>query len=134
VPKYTAFVTITIITGLVIAGLAIYALITFPRSTFAIPVSFTVGADVVTMSFEQPFWADKVQIKVLVESGASLWHARILNQNQIIWEHTAGQGEQTSFESDWISLSSGNYTFTFGTIGVGSLDAEVTVTSKGGFW
>lgn len=132
--KSNAFIALVVVVGLVLVGLSIYALITFPRNTLTIPLSFTVGADVVTRTFEQPFLADRVQVQVSVESGASLWHAQILDQNQVLWEHTAGQGEQTSYQSGWIELSGGNYTFTFGTIGIGSLTAEVTVTSKGGFW
>jgi len=33
-----------------------------------------------------------------------------------------------------VSLPRGSYNFTFGTVGVGALDATATVTSKGGVW
>jgi hypothetical protein len=132
--KSNAFNLIVTIVVLVVVGLSIYALVTFPRNTLTIPVSFTIGADVVTRTLEQPFLADRVQVQVVVESRASLWRAQILEQNQVLWEHSAGQGEQTSFKSEWIELPVGSYTFTFGAIGVGSLKAEVSVTSKGGFW
>ena len=49
--------------------------------------------------------------------------------------HTsAAQGEQQSYSSGWMSLPSGSYNFTFGTIGVGSLEVDVTVISKGRVW
>jgi len=71
---------------------------------------------------------------VTIQNGAALWRAQILSGDQVIWEDTAAQGEQQSFSSGWIQLPSGSYTFTFGTIGAGSLDATATLTSKGGFW
>ncbi len=69
----------------------------------------------------------------MVQSGAALWRARIMMGDVIVWEHTAVQGEEQSYNSGWMQLSSGRYTFTFGTVGIGSLEATVTVLSKGGF-
>ncbi len=77
---------------------------------------------------------DEVQVQVTVHSGAALWRAQIRSGDQVIWTHSAAQGEQQSYNSGWISLPSGSYNFTFGTIGVSSLDATATVTSKGGVW
>jgi len=131
VGKLIAILAIVII---VIAAFVIYAGVTYPRVTANTQVSFTVGADKRTIAFEQPFLDDKAQIQVTIETGAALWQAQILKGNQIIWEHSAAQGEQQSYNSGWISLPSGNYNFTFGTIGIGSLDATATITSKGGFW
>jgi len=131
VGKLIAILAIVII---VIAVFVIYAGITYPRVTANTQVSFTVGADKRTIAFEQPLLDDKAQIQVTIETGAALWQAQILNGNQIIWEHSAAQGEQQSYNSGWISLPIGNYNFTFGTLGIGSLDATAMITSKGGFW
>jgi hypothetical protein len=75
-----------------------------------------------------------VQVQVGVQNGASLWRAQILSGDQVIWEHSAAQGEQQSYNSGWIQLPSGNYNFTFGILGIGSLKAMASITSKGGFW
>lgn len=119
---------------IVIIVAVIFLGITYPRITASIPVSFTIGVDSKTVAFDQPFLDDKVQVQIAVQNGASLWRAQIKNGDQIIWEHSAAQGEQQSYSSGWIQLASGSYNFTFGTIGIGSLDATATVTSKGGFW
>ena len=119
---------------IIIIAVAIHAAITYPRTTATIPVSFTIGADSKTIAFDQPFLDDKAQVQVLVQNGAALWQAQILSGDQIIWEHSAAQGEQQSYSSGWIQLPSGNYNFTFGTIGIGALEATATVMSKGGFW
>ncbi len=132
--KSRAIIAIIAIVIIVVAAFAIYTGVTYPRSTANTQVSFTVGADKKTIAFDQPFLDDKAQIQVTVQTGAALWRAQILNGDQIIWEHAAVQGEQQSYISGWISLPSGNYNFTFGTIGVGLLDATASVISKGGFW
>jgi uncharacterized membrane protein len=119
---------------IIITAVALHAGITYPRTTSSISVSFTIGADSKTIEFNQPFLDDKIQVQVSVQNGAALWRAQILNSEQVIWEHLAAQGEQQSYTSDWIQLTSGTYNFTFGTIGVGSLEATTTVKSKGGFW
>ncbi len=132
--KARAILSIVAIVILLVAGFAVYAGVTYPRTTADIQVSFTVGADEKKIAFDQPFLDDKAQIQVTVETGAALWRAQILNGDEIIWEHSAAQGEQQSYNSGWILLQSENYNFTFGTIGIGSLDATATVSSKGGFW
>jgi len=129
--KLIAILAIVII---VLAAFFIYEGVTYPRVTANTQVSFTVGADKRTIAFEQPFIDDKAQVQVTIQTGAALWQAQISNGDQVIWEHSAAQGEQQSYNSGWISLPSGNYNFTFGTIGIGSLDATATITSKGGFW
>lgn len=126
-----AFAAIVII---IVAAFAVYAGVTYPRTTVNIPVSFTIGVDSKTAAFDQPFLDDKVQVQVAVQNGAALWRAQILSGDQVIWEHSAAQGEQQSYNSGWIQLPSGSYNFTFGTIGIGLLEATATVTSKGGFW
>ncbi len=126
-----AVVAIVII---IVAAFSIYAGETYPRTTVNIPVSFTAGVDSKTTAFSQPFLDDKVQVKLSVQSGATLWRAQILSGGQVIWEHSASQGAQQTYDSGWIQLPSGSYNFTFGTIGIGSLNAKATVTSKGGIW
>jgi hypothetical protein len=116
------------------ATFTIYAVATYPRTIVNIPVSFTIGADVETGGFDQSILNDQVQLQVAVQNGAALWQAQILSGNQVVWEHRAALGEQQSYNSGWIQLSSGSYNFTFGTIGISSLDATFSVSSKGGFW
>ncbi len=108
--------------------------LTSPRSVVNFPVSFTIGADVERMEFNVPIFHDSVQIKVIVDNGNLLWTASILRQDNVLWSHAAHQGGQTTYSSDWVQLPSGDYNFTFATAGIGSLDAEILVTSKGGFW
>jgi len=126
-------IAIVAVLVVIIAVFAVYAGITYPRTVVTIPVSFTIGADSKTVGFEQPVLDDKVQVQVSVQNGVALWRAQILNGDQVVWEHGAGQGEQTSYDSGWLALHSGSYNFTFRTLGE-SLDATVTVSSKGGFW
>ncbi len=133
-PKSKATIALVAIVIVIVAAFSVYAGETYPRTTANIPVSFTIGADSKTIAFDQPFLDDKVQVQVTVQNGAALWRAQILNGSQVIWEHSAAQGEQQSYSSGWLQLPNGNYNFTFGTIGVGSLDAAASVTSKGGFW
>ena len=132
--KSKSVMALAAIVIIIVAAFAIYAGITYPRTTVNIPVSFTIGVDTKTAAFDQPFLDDKVQVQVGVQNGAALWRAQILSGDQVIWEHSAAQGEQQSYNSGWIQLPSGSYNFTFGTIGIGSLEATATVTSKGGFW
>jgi hypothetical protein len=119
---------------IIVAALAIHAGVTYPRTTANIPMSFTIGADSKTVAFDQPFLDEKVQIQVGVQNGAALWRAQILSGDQVIWEHSAAQGEQQSYSTGWIQLPSGNYNFTFGILGIGSLEATASIMSKGGLW
>jgi hypothetical protein len=132
--KSKSIMALAAIVIIIVAAFAIYAGVTYPRTTANIPVSFAIGVDSKTAGFDQPFLDDKVQVQVAVQNGAVLWRTQILSGDQVIWEHSAAQGEQQSYNSGWIQLPSGNYNFTFGIIGIGSLDATATVTSKGGFW
>ena len=132
--KSKSIMALAAIVIIIVAAFAIYAGVTYPRTTANIPVSFTIGVDSKTTAFDQTSLDDKVQVQVAVQNGAALWRAQIRSGGQVIWEHSAAQGEQQSYNSGWIQLPSGSYNFTFGTIGIGSLDATATVTSKGGFW
>jgi hypothetical protein len=129
----TKFVATVFVLIMVFVG--IYLVLAFPRAAIDFSVSFAVGADREEKEFEVPFWHDRVQIQVIVEGGSALWRGRILDSDKNeVWEHMKAQGEQTSYTSDWIDLPSGRYNFTFGTRGFGDLQANVKVTTKGGFW
>ncbi len=124
---------------LVLAAIAVFIVaafagLTYPRIVISIPVSLTIGADSTTATLDQPLLCDKVQVQVAIENGAALWRAQILNGDQVVWEHSAAQSEQQSYSTGWIHLPTGTYNFTFGTLGIGSLEAQATVTAKGGFW
>jgi len=123
-----AFAAIILVAGL-------YSTLTFPRNLAELEVSFSIGAEEEQKEFELPILHDKTQVEVVISSGSALWSASITDANGTkIWEHAKAQGDQTVYASDWITLPSGSYNFTFGTIGLGGLQANVKVTSKGGFW
>lgn len=132
--KFKSVIALVAIVIIVVAAFSVYAGVTYPRITASIPVSFRIGVDSKTASFSQPFLNDKVQVHVVVQDGTALWRAQILSGGDVVWEHSAAQGEQQSYDGGWIQLPTGNYNFTFGIIGIGSLDATASVTSKGGFW
>ena len=132
--KSKVVLAVAAIVIIVVASFAAYAGLTYPRTVLTIPVAFTVGTDISNSKFDQSVLDNRVQVQVNIQNGAALWRARILSGDQVIWEHSAAQGGQTSYNSGWIDLPSGSYNFTFGTIGVGSLSATAMVSSKGGFW
>ncbi|MEM2280642.1 MAG: hypothetical protein QXZ68_01445 [Candidatus Bathyarchaeia archaeon] len=113
---------------------AAYLALTYPRVLVNFTVSFTIGADVKRVEFEVPLLQEYVRVEVHVRSGNALWTARILDGEDAVWSHTASQSGQTTYMGDWIKLASGRYNFTFATAGLGSLEAEVRIVSKGGFW
>jgi hypothetical protein len=119
---------------ILIATMGFYSILTYPTTLLAFPVSFTIGADVEREQFNIPILHDWIEVEVAISSGSALWSARILDQEETVWSHTAVQGGQTTYNSGWIQLASGTYNFTFATAGAGSLSAEITVSSKGGFW
>jgi sucrose-6-phosphate hydrolase SacC (GH32 family) len=125
---FSAFVAIILIVGL-------YSALTFPRNLAEMEISFSIGAEEEQKEFQLPIFHDKTQVEVVISSGSALWSASITDANgSKIWEHAKAQGDQTVYTSDWIALPSGSYNFTFGTIGLGGLQANFKVTSKGGFW
>jgi hypothetical protein len=117
-----------------IAIVGILAAITFPREILTFPVSFTIGADVKREQVEVPLLNGQVMVQVIINSGSALWNVRMLDGEVTVWSHSAAQVEQTTYNSGWILIPSGTYNFTFATAGAGSLSAEITVSSKGGFW
>jgi hypothetical protein len=118
----------------VVATVGVFGALTFPTEALSFSVTFTIGADIKSEKLNIPVLHDKVMVEVNVNSGSALWTARILSQAETLWGHSAVQGGQTTYNSGWISLSSGTYNFTFATAGAGSLSAHITVSSKGGFW
>lgn len=128
--KMVLALTVTLIMVLAVA----YFLVTYPRVLVDFTVSFTIGADIKRVEFEVPFLHGYVRVEVYVQSGNALWNAKILSGDEVLWNHAASQGGQTTYSSEWIRLSSGRYNFTFATAGLGSLEAKVKLTSKGGFW
>ena len=129
-----ALKVIVLIIIVAVAAASLYLLLTFPKSVVSFPVSFTIGADVERKEFSVPILHERVQVEVIVNSGNLLWTAKILQQDNTLWNHNAHQGDQTTYRGDWVRLQSGDYNFTFATAGIGSLDAEIKVTSKGGSW
>ena len=101
--KSKPIMALVVIVIIVVAAFAIYSGITYPRTVVNNPVSFTIGADSKTTAFDQPLLSDKVQVQVTVQNGAALWRAQILSGDQVLWEHSAAQGEQ-SYNSDWVGL------------------------------
>jgi hypothetical protein len=125
---------VVLISALVVVALGVYAVFTYPKTVVSFPVSFTMGADVENREFDMPLLHGLVQVEVVVSSGTALWTAEIILQNETIWSHGTHQGGQTTYRSGWIELPSEHYNFTFATAGLQSLEAEVKVTTKGGFW
>ncbi len=130
--KTGKIVALILIVTMAVVG--IFAALTYPRSIVNFSVSFTIGAQTEREDCEVPFFHSLVQVEVSVTSGSALWTARISRDDETVWNHTTVQGGQTTYTSDWTPLLAGHYNFTFATIGIGSLDADVSVASKGGFW
>jgi hypothetical protein len=120
------------IAAISIATVGIFAAVTFPREMLTFPVTFTIGADAKREQMEVPLLNDQVMIQVIINSGSALWNAHILDGEETVWSHSAAQGEQTTYNTEWIPIPSGTCNFTFATAGAGSLSAEITVSSKGG--
>ena len=124
--------TTFLLSAVLVVSLGAYLLLTYPRTLVSFPISMTFGVEVEEREFDVPILHSQVQVEVVISSGTSLWTATIDDQNGSLWNHTATQGGQTTYTSEWIPLSPGHYNFTFTTIGIGSLEAEITVESKGG--
>jgi hypothetical protein len=119
----------------VLVAVVLYSALTFPRAVLDLQVSLSVGVDIQAKEFDMPFLQDEVLVEVAVTTGTALWRASIIDASgSEIWSHSTAQGDSTTYQSGWIALPSGHYNFTFGTIGIGNLDANVKITSKGGFW
>ena len=123
-----------IIVILIIAAVSVFAALTYPRTTLNFPVYFTAGAQIERKEFNVPMLHGWVQVQVVISSGTALWAAGILSEGSELWSHRAAQGGQTTYNSGWMQMTSGNYNFTFAAVGFGTLAAEITVSSKGGVW
>ena len=133
-PSTVMKIVVTVLV-VVLAAFALYSALTFPRAVVDLQTSFNVGVDREVREFDVAFLHDQALVEVAVTTGTSLWRASITDANgSEVWSHSKAQGDSTTYQSGWIALPSGNYNFTFGTIGIGNLDANVKVTSKGGFW
>ena len=127
-------VALVAIVVVIVVSTSAYALWTYPRNVVTFPVVFTAGANVLTQPFAVPVLDNQVQVVVVVQSGAAIWTASILSDDNSLWSHTAAQGGQTTYNSGWMLLQSGNYNVSFRTLGVGGVNAQVTITAKGGSW
>jgi hypothetical protein len=119
---------------IVVAVFGIYAAVTYPRTVVSFPVSFTIGAETKTEEFDVSWLHGSIQVEIKVQSGTALWSAEITSGDEKVWSHSAAQGGQTTWTSDWTKMSAAHYNFTFRTLGIGSLEGEIKVTTKGGFW
>ncbi len=129
--RLRAMVVIAVLAG---TAFAAYAALTYPKTVVSFPVSFTIGADLEQREFNMPLLHGAANVEVIVNTGTALWSATIKHHNETIWNHLASQGGQTTYKSEWIELSGDHYNFTFATAGLGSLQADVKVTTEGGFW
>jgi len=128
------------VSSVIVAIIAIVILVagfsawTYPRNVVSIPVSFAIGADVATQTFTVPLADNAVQLEVSITSGGALWSAEIDQGNTSVFLYRTAQGGQTTYTSEWIIVGAGDYSIRFAALGAGSLNAQVTVKAKGGFW
>jgi len=130
-PRVSAPILLILVALIVVGG---YVALTYPQVVATIPVSFKFGAESKTIEFDVSPFQDKFNVDISVISGNSLWGAKLVSGNVTVWSHAASQGSQTSYQSGWLATPPGHYTFTFGTIGFGSLEGTVTLHTKGGLW
>jgi hypothetical protein len=117
-----------------VVAVLVYVILTYPVTVVSFPVSFSIGANTEEKEFNTPLLHGLIQVEVTISSGTTLWSASITQQDEILWDHRATQGDQTTYQSGWIQIPGGQYNFTFSTIGFGELQAHIKVTTKGGFW
>jgi hypothetical protein len=123
-----------LIVVIVVVVFGIHAAVTLPKTVISFPVSFTIGAETKTEEFDVPWLHGSIQVEIRIQSGTALWSAEITSEDKTIWSHSAAQGGQTTYTGEWTEISAAPYNFTFRTLGIGSLEAEIEVTTKGGFW
>ena len=131
--------TLKIVAVIMIAVIAVtvaYVAITFPHTIVNFPVAFSVGPDQAKTEFEVPALNDKVQVHVTLSGNSTSWGAAVETAEGVeLWAYRGpSQANQTIYYSAWTTISSGRYNFTFSYIGRESLNAEISITSKGGFW
>jgi hypothetical protein len=125
---------VVLVIVIALAAFVVYAALTYPRTVVSFPVSFTAGAETKTEQFDVPLLHEQVQVEISIQSGTALWRAEITSENETVWIHANTQTGQTTYMSNWTPTAAGKYNFTFETIGIGSVEATVQVTTKGGFW
>jgi len=76
----------------------------------------------------------QVRVQASVQSGAALSRASITSGNKTDWTHNTAQTGQTTYTGDRTPIGSGTYNFTFGSIGIESLEDTFKVTMKGDFY
>jgi hypothetical protein len=130
-PRISVTAVLVVAVLIVVGG---YAALTYLRVVASFPVSFTIGAESKTVEFDLPLLHDEMQVEVRVTSGTALWTAQVVSGNETVWSHSASQGGQTTYQSEWVSASPVHYKLVFRTIGFGSLEGEVKVSTKGGPW
>lgn len=130
-----ALKAIVLIVIIVVVVFGVYAAVTYPRTVVSFPMSIDgMTAQKEEKEFDVPWLHGSLQVEIKVESGNVLWSAKITSGDEEIWSHVATQGGQTTYTSRWMEIPAGRYKFTFRTAGIGELDAEIKVTTKGGFW
>jgi L-2-hydroxyglutarate oxidase LhgO len=112
---------------LIAAGFAAW---TYPRDVVTIPVSLTIGADVVQKTFTVPVADNAVQLEVTVSSGGALWSAEIDTGNATVFLYRTAQGGQTTYTSEWIIVGAGDYSIRFARVGSGKVGYRLTVNSR----
>ncbi len=132
--KRTKFRMIYLFAIFAVVALLVHATLTYPQTVVSFPVSFSIGANTEEKEFNLPLLHGLIQVEVAITSGTTLWSASITQQDNTLWDHRATQGDQTSYQSGWIQIPSGQYNFTFSTIGFGELQTDIKVVTKGGFW
>ncbi|MCW4031233.1 MAG: hypothetical protein NWE80_02595 [Candidatus Bathyarchaeota archaeon] len=132
--KPRIFTKVFLVAVVAVAALVVYAALTYPKTAISFPVSFIIGANLEDRELDISPLHGWAQVEVIVNSGTALWSATIKHQDETVWDHRASQGGQTIYKSSWIELSGGQYNFAFATAGFGELNADVKVTTKGGFW
>jgi hypothetical protein len=125
---------VMLVVGVLIIGIGLYTVFTYPSTIIRFPVSFTIGADTTHEALEVSVLQSHVRVDVVVATGSTWWTAQILQGDTEVWSHSMTQNDQTVFQSDWIELPAGSYNFTYTAASLAALDLEVTVTVKGGFW
>lgn len=106
----------------------------YSQTAMRFPVSFSIGADLKEMAFDVPILLGWVRVEVVVDSGTSVLTANIMEHDNVVWTYSTRQGDQTTYTSGWITVLSGHYNFTYATVGLGSLEGKITVTTIGGVW
>jgi len=110
-----------------------YCLFTYPRIVLGFPIKVS-GATKTEREFDIPWGHQYLQVEIVIREGRTLWSAKITFGNETVWDGSGAtlQTGQTTYTSSWVTVASGHYKFTIGTLG--SFDGDVKISTKGGFW